>query len=140
MLAGLAMSAAMTRSRSPARSSCSRRRMRYCIGLVSGTRYLREQLVDQANRGRVIPVALAVDPESHPAPCVDDEGHRQPPNTPVPRRFLLRIEQYRQGDALTLEELRDLLRKLAVVHGEHPERLARPIPAQPPRRRQLPLA
>src|SRR5260221_9027776 len=114
MLAGLATSAAITRSRSPARSSCSRRRMRYCIGLVSGTRNLREQLVDQANRGRVIPVALAVDPESHPAPRVDDEGHRQTTHTPLPRGFLLRIEQYREGDALALEELPDLLRKLAV--------------------------
>src|SRR5450631_1038724 len=91
------------------------------MGLVSGTRRLREELLDEGERLARIPVALAEYRVAHAAPRIDEEGHRQPSHAPLPRRFLLRIEEHRKRHLLLAEELRDLVARLAIVHGEHVE-------------------
>src|ERR1700694_335310 len=93
MRAADASSSSITRSRSPARSPVERSMMRYCIGLVSGTRNLREKLFDQRERRAFVPGALAEHPIAYAPFRIHHEGHRQAAHLPILGYFLLRIEQ-----------------------------------------------
>src|SRR6476659_6164981 len=131
------MSAAITRSRSPAESSARRSTSRYCSDLASGTGLLREELVDRREGLRVVPLALAEHLVAHAPARIDDEGHRQPADLPAPRGLLVAVHHHRQLHELALEEGADALGLLAEIDRDHLEGLARARPLQALERRQL---
>src|SRR6202162_2078892 len=140
MRAGVSSSPATTRSRSSPRPPLERSTMRYCIGLVSGTRDLRKEFLDHLQRFTLAPVALAEYPVTHPPLRVDHERHGKPTHLPQLRRFLLRIEEHRQRELLLCDEGRDFFRKLAEIDGQHRERPSRELRAQALQRGKLVLA
>src|SRR6266850_4888443 len=140
MRAGLASNPAITAWYSPASSPDERSTIRYWTVLVSGTRSLGEELLDRLHGVRPAPVALAEHPMAHAPFRIHDERHRQASDFPIPRRILLRIEQHRQCDPFPGDERRDLLGKLAVVHGEDLKRPAGELCLQSVERGHLFLA
>src|SRR4051812_43481185 len=111
--------------------------MRYWTVLSSGTRRLRDQLVDHPESGRIVPLALAIRLVSDAPSGIDDEGHRQAADLPPARGLLVAIEYHGKLDELALEELADALGLLAEIHADDFERLALARLLQPLERRQL---
>src|SRR6185503_6669016 len=140
MVAGVAMSAATTRSRSSPRSGAVRSTMRYCTGLESGMGRLGEELLHQPARLALVPGTLAEHVVAHAPVGIDEEGHRQAAHLPLLRHFILRVEEHRQLDARAREELVDLIGELAVVHGHELERASRELLLQLEQGGQLLLA
>src|ERR1700686_4895396 len=124
MLAGRPIRSAITCARSSPRSGDERSTMRYCIGLLSGTRRLRYQAFDDAKGLALAPVAFPERRVAHRALGIDQERHRQPSGLPGRGGLLVGVEEHGQGELVLAHELADLRRALAVVHGEHLERLA----------------
>src|SRR3954465_3490209 len=104
MRAGVARSAAITSERSSIGARLERSTMRYWTVLLSGTAGLGKQGLDRAERVPRAPVALAEGGVAHAPLGVDEEGHRQPARVPGRRGLLVRVQQHRQRDAITLQE------------------------------------
>src|SRR5690242_11528907 len=98
MLAGAAMSAATTRSRSPPRPGPVRSTMRYCTGLVSGMRRLGEELFHELARLALVPGALAEHVVAHSPARIHEEGHRKAADLPFLRDLVLGIQDDRKLD------------------------------------------
>src|SRR5262245_46320889 len=130
MLAGCAMSAAITRARSSPLSASARLTMRYCTGLLSGTGRLAHELAHGGKRFALAPVHLAEGGIAHAPRRIHEERHRQPARAPGGGGFLPGIEHDRQGELLFLEESGNARRAFAVVHREDLERLSRELRAQ----------